>query len=243
MNNTRDLSTSNQLERLERLSAFLDGELSDSEFEAVLDCLDDEHCIELKRFQLISDVLRDDSLAISTSDLFSVRFSKALEAEATHSIDSIEWQDEQLATGTYGFVGSRDSVSADTKIQQIPRKTKTHLAFFSGGLAAAFATIMTYNAFQTADIQSTTAASAPVLASTQIESIEALPNSIQEPTVAVPVQSFSHAPAVVANVTANNYESNEEGRRTYPEYLRSHSAMSANTPFMQVNYKGMGVAR
>ena len=67
MNNTMDLSTSAQLDRL---SAFLDGELSESEFDAVLDSLDAHCCAELKRYQIISDVMRDSSLAIRTSDLF-----------------------------------------------------------------------------------------------------------------------------------------------------------------------------
>jgi negative regulator of sigma E activity len=248
MNNTMDLSTS---EQLDRLSAFVDGELSDSEVEALLDCLDDEQCADLKSYQLIGDIMRDSSLAISPSDLFSVRLAKALEAEPAHSLElSEEGLQEVLATGTDGT--SHMPVSSQTaQIHEISNKPKTRLAFVAGGVAAAFATILTYNIFQTTDIQSAIDSSAPVLASVEQEAnfeatAESSPVLAARSVAPTPTQSFSHAPALAvssAAPTVNSRVSTEERRRTYPEYLRSHSDMSAHTPFMQVNYQGQGVGQ
>lgn len=248
MNNTKDLTNSNQLERLDRLSAFLDGELSESELEAVLDCLDDQHCAEIKRYQLISDVMRDSSLAISTSDLFSVRFAKALEAEPAHSIDTIDWHEELPATGTYGAVSNTTS-SGVAQIHQMPNKSKARFAFVAGGVAAAFATIMTYNIFQSTDIQSGVDTSTPVLASNQAAPIETTPAPMQASSTtafannSTSIRSFSHTPTVAVSAGSSSRGATEESRRTYPEYLRSHSDMSAQTPFMQVNYQGLGVGQ
>ncbi|MDO5667782.1 MAG: RseA family anti-sigma factor [Alcaligenaceae bacterium] len=254
MNNTKNLSNSNQLEQLDRLSAFLDGELSESEFDSVLDCLDDEHCAELKRYQLISDVMRDSSLAISTTDLFSVRLAKALDAEPAHSIESADWSEPLPATGTYGASAAPLSSGLQSaRIHENPSKSKTRLAFVAGGVAAAFATIMTYNIFQSSEIQTAADISAPVLASSEI-TVDATPtpapvqpsaplvvvtNNAPTPSTA---RSFSHTPTMALNATASNSRgaTTEERRRTYPEYLRSHSDMSAQTPFMQVNYQSIG---
>ena len=234
MNNTMDLSTS---EQLDRLSAFVDGELSDSEVEALLDCLDDEQCADLKSYQLIGDIMRDSSLAISPSDLFSVRLAKALEAEPAHSLElSEEGLQEVLATGTDG-ASHMPASSQTAQIHEISNKP--------------FATILTYNNFQTTDIQSAIDSSAPVLASAEQEAnfeatAESSPVLAARSVAPTPTQSFSHAPALAvssAAPTVNSRVSTEERRRTYPEYLRSHSDMSAHTPFMQVNYQGQGVGQ
>lgn len=224
MKNTIDLSTT---EKLDRLSAMLDGELSESEFDAVLDCLDDDCCSQFKRYQLIGDVMRDNSLAIATSDLFSVRLAKAIQAEPVHSLDASE--NHQQA-----------------QIHSISSKTKKRYSFLAGGVAAAFATIVTYQVFQNSDIPSTVDSSTVVMASNNTQS--SIPESssrqslAQENTKQTQQQSFSQTPTVAVNASASSSRSaNEERRRTYPEYLRSHGDMSANTPFMQVNYQSLGV--
>lgn len=258
MNNTKNLSNSDQLERADHLSAFLDGELSESELEAVLDSLDDDQCANLKRYQLISDVMRDSSLAISPSDLFSLRLSKALEAEPAHSIDLMDAQEQLPATGTYGAVAAPTAGGSQiARIHENPHKSRARLAFVAGGVAAAFATIMTYNIFQSADIQTAADISGPVLASGELM-VEPAPaptpspsmSPVETPTPAAVVasntapsaaRSFSHPPSMVVSASApSNRGATEERRRTYPEYLRSHSDMSAQTPFMQVNYQGLG---
>lgn len=246
MNNTKDFSNSNQMERLDRLSAFLDGELSDAELEDVLDCLDDEQCAELKRYQLISDMMRDSSLAISTSDLFSVRLSKALDAEPAHSIDdSADWQEELPATGTYGAFDSSAVSTQTARIHKIPAKSKARLAFVAGGVAAAFATIMTYTVFQSSDIQSAADMSAPVLATNEFVSESPAPTVVASNTAPAltSVRSFNQAPTMAVSASSSGRAATEESRRTYPEYLRSHRDMSAQTPFMQVNYQGLGVGQ
>lgn len=241
MNNTNDLSTS---EQLDRLSAFLDGELSESEFEAVLDDLDGPCCAQLRSYQIIGDVMRDSSLAISTSDLFSVRLAKALEAEPAHSLD--EEQEELRATGTYGIATDIAPKTQSAQVHSLPGRTKTRFAFVAGGIAAAFATIVTYSVFQSDEMQSSIDA-APVLASTEVRAVApespALVASANSST-ADARQDFSRAPTMAVRAAApNSRVSTEESRRTYPEYLRSHSDMSAHTPFMQVNYQGVGIGQ
>lgn len=240
MNNTMDLSTSAQLDRL---SAFLDGELSESEFDAVLDSLDAHCCAELKRYQIISDVMRDSSLAISTSDLFSMRLAKALEAEPAHSLDEVQEQEELQATGTDGMSVGLPAKRQTAQVHRMPGKSKARLAFVAGGVAAAFATIVTYSIFQSNDIQPSVHSTAPVLASVETQAVSpaAVDNTINTMDSAI---SFSRSPVVAVSASAaNDQPSTEERRRTYPEYLRSHSDMSAYTPFMQVNYQGMGVGQ
>lgn len=258
MNNTNDLSTS---EQLDRLSAFLDGELSESELEAVLDDLDGPCCAQLKSYQIIGDVMRDSSLAISTSDLFSVRLAKALEAEPAHSLEDVH-EEELQATGTYGVASSVATNTLSTQTAQVhtmPRKPKARLAFVAGGVAAAFATIVTYSVFQGSDIQPSVDSAVPVLASTETQTVtpDEAPvlvashinqtNQASQANNAATVdsaQSFSRAPTVAVRAAApSSRVSTEERRRTYPEYLRSHSDMSAHTPFMQVNYQGLGVGQ
>lgn len=249
MNNTNDLSTS---EQLDRLSAFLDGELSESELEAVLDDLDGPCCAQLKSYQIIGDVMRDSSLAISTSDLFSVRLAKALEAEPAHSLEDVH-EEELQATGTYGVASSVATNTLSTQTAQVhtmPRKPKARLAFVAGGVAAAFATIVTYSVFQGSDIQPSVDSAVPVLASTETQTVtpdEApvlVASQANNAATVDSAQSFSRAPTVAVRAAApSSRVSTEERRRTYPEYLRSHSDMSAHTPFMQVNYQGLGVGQ
>ncbi len=238
MSNINDLSTSDQLDRL---SAFLDGELSESEFEAVLDDLDGPCCVQLRSYQIIGDVIRDSSLAIRTSDLFSVRLAKALEAEPAHSLE--EWQEESRATGTHGI----SPKTRTTQVHHLPSRPKTRYAFVAGGIAAAFATIVTYHIFQSDQIQ-LSADTAPVLASTEVQAVS--PQVVESPVLVASannseigtMQSFNRTPTMaVRSAVSNSRVSTEESRRTYPEYLRSHSDMSAHTPFMQVNYQGVGV--
>lgn len=286
MNNTMDLSAAKHIDQAERLSAFLDGELSLAELDALLDAMDDGQCAELKRYHLISDVMRDGSLAIRTSDLFSMRLSRALAAEPAHvPEDTVEWQEPLVATGTDGAYKSAPSSAArpaaSARIHPIPSRSKTRLAFVAGGVAAAFATIMTYNIFQSSDIQSaadigtpvlvantptasaagepataaarasvSTAPAAPTAPATSSSAIiaaaESAPTSPVEIVEYSPVRSFSYAPTVVVSApaaAASARAGGEERRRTYPEYLRSHSDMSAQTPFMQVNYQGTGFAQ
>lgn len=249
MNNTMDLSTSDQLDRL---SAFLDGELSESEFDSVLDSLDDSCCAELKSYQVIGDVMRDSSLAISTSDLFSVRLARALEAEPAHSLEEVE--EEFQATGTYGAVSTVSPRGQAAQVHSMPNKPKARLAFVAGGVAAAFATIVTYSIFQSSEIQPAMESTVPVLAAVEVQ--PAAPAVVTEATespvlaattagnVADSTQSFSRTPTLAVRASATNASiSTEERRRTYPEYLRSHSDMSAHTPFVQVNYQGLGVGQ
>lgn len=240
MNNIMDLSVSDQLDRL---SAFLDGELSESEFEAVLDCLDGDCCAELKSYQIIGDVMRDSSLAVSTSDLFSVRLSKALDAEPTHSLESQEEIDVLQATGTDGAVSNTSIRGQTAQVHDISSKSRTRFAFVAGGVAAAFATIVTYNVLQSDDLQSVTGSSAPVLVSSEVHQVAPVVAVAESAQSQSQSQSFSRAPTMLASGTssASPRASTEERRRTYPEYLRSHSDMSAHTPFMQVNYQGLGV--
>ncbi|CAM5200087.1 sigma-E factor negative regulatory protein [Oligella ureolytica] len=252
MNNTMDLSTSDQLDRL---SAFCDGELSESELNFVLDSLDERCCAEIKSYQIIGDVMRDSSLAISTSDLFSLRLAKALDAEPAHSLDAAEEQDTFQATGTYGAVSGVSPKGQIAQVHRMPGKPKARLAFVAGGVAAAFATIVTFHIFQSNEIQPGLDSTVPVLASAEVQPV--VPVDTPEVTIESPVlaatavsnaadssQSFSRSPTVAVRASATNSRvSTEERRRTYPEYLRSHSDMSAHTPFMQVNYQVLGAGQ
>ena len=242
MNNTMDLSTSDQLDRL---SAFCDGELSESELNFVLDSLDERCCAENKSYQIIGDVMRDSSLAIS----------KALDAEPAHSLDAAEEQDTFQATGTYGAVSGVSPKGQIAQVHRMPGKPKARLAFVAGGVAAAFATIVTFHIFQSNEIQPGLDSTVPVLASAEVQPV--VPVDTPEVTIESPVlaatavsnaadssQSFSRSPTVAVRASATNSRvSTEERRRTYPEYLRSHSDMSAHTPFMQVNYQVLGAGQ
>lgn len=247
MSTTIDLSAAKHLDQAERLSAFLDGELSDAELSALLDGMDDSHYAELKRYHLISDVMRDGSLAIRSSERFSMRLAEALAAEPALP-----------ATGTDGGYAKLPVQSATTaSIHQLPAKPKARLAFVAGGVAAAIATVMTYSVFQSAEIQSGAELTAPALVSSAPVAPTTPASSLhttREPVLTAttdhgelsPVRSFRAAPTVVHSAPAavsSARATSEEYRRTYPEYLRSHRDMSAQTPFMQVNYQGAGFAQ
>ncbi|SUA65041.1 sigma-E factor negative regulatory protein [Oligella urethralis] len=258
MSTTIDLSAAKHLDQAERLSAFLDGELSDAELSALLDGMDDSHYAELKRYHLISDVMRDGSLAIRSSERFSMRLAEALAAEPAHVAEASSWEDALPATGTDGGYAKLPVQSATTaSIHQLPAKPKARLAFVAGGVAAAIATVMTYSVFQSAEIQSGAELTAPALVSSAPVAPTTPASTLhttREPVLTAttdhgelsPVRSFRAAPTVVHSASAavsSARAASEEYRRTYPEYLRSHRDMSAQTPFMQVNYQGAGFAQ
>ncbi|MDK7178449.1 RseA family anti-sigma factor, partial [Micrococcus luteus] len=104
----------------------------------LLDGMDDSHYAELKRYHLISDVMRDGSLAIRSSERFSMRLAEALAAEPAHVAESSSLQDALPATGTDGGYAKVPVQSATTaSIHQLPAKPIARLAFVAGGVAAA----------------------------------------------------------------------------------------------------------
>lgn len=236
MSHSKSLS---RAEQLERLSALIDGELTPDEASIEQLDLDEVCCAELKCYHLIGDVMRDSQLALSPSDLFSVRLAKAIADEPAHTLDDTQiW----AATGTDDSFAPAQAHAPQAQALKSKPTSRLRLALVSGGVAAAVASVFTYTLFNQTDVSTALNDTSPVLAAHQAAESEV--PAAQSTSVATP-----SAPALLTsletrtNTNQSTAAYNEAHRRTYPTYIRSHSDLSAQTPFVQVNYTGTGIGQ